>query len=128
MSNSRFLWVWAAITALCITLAFGYGQKWPEIKQSTQILLAGICFFSLFSLGQFYLAKMHTAPKYNTAFIGLFFVSIFVKLVGAIALLFAYQEKFGLIPRSLLGLFILVYVLYLILETWYMVILGKMTS
>jgi len=127
MRNDRFLAAW-----LITTLAsaggvwagshFG-GFAFPEVK----LLIGGTLFFSLFVFGLFFLARSQTKPRQNTTFLGLFLISILVKFSGAVVLLFAYQQQSGQIPKAVLGTFILIYVLFLVFETWFMMVLGKQT-
>ena len=127
MRNERFLTAWL-ITTLASAGAVWAGSHFgrftsPEVK----LLIGGTLFFSLFVLGLFFLARTQTKPSQNTTFLGLFLISILVKFSGAVALLFAYQQQSGQIPKAVLGIFILIYVLFLVFETWFMMVLGKQT-
>lgn len=56
---------------------------------------------------------------------GLFMISILVKFSGAILFLLAYKNKYGVIASEVVLFFIVIYVVFLVFETWFMMILGK---
>lgn len=125
MTPSRFFKAWLPITIGSLALNIGMVEWWDGSMDETRILSGGTIFFSFLCLGLFFLAGKMTSRKQSGTFMGLFIISILIKFTGAVLLLFAFQSKFGAVPKAIIGLFILTYVIFLVFETWFMMILGK---
>lgn len=125
MTTSRFLKTWIPVTLASLALNITSVQWWEGTPDETRVLVAGTLFFAILCVGLFFLAGQMVARNQSGTFMGLFFISILIKFSGAVALLFAYQSKFGPVPKTVMGVFILTYVIFLVYETWFMMILGK---
>jgi hypothetical protein len=58
----------------------------------------------------------------------LFALSILIKFTGVVALLYAYSQKIDVLPKFLVGMVIFIYIIYLVFETWFMMVLGKQSK
>lgn len=125
MSNTRFLTSWVTITVLTILASWIFTNAGTNAHGEFKLMTGGTLFFSLFCLGLFYLARTQTKRKRSGTFMGLFMISILIKFSGAILFLVAYQNKHGSVARELVLFFIVIYVIFLVFETWFMMILGK---
>ena len=128
MTTKSFLPIWGLVTISSLIIDILSVDWWIGGPEEKRILIAGTLFFSVFGLGLFFLARTQTSKERSGTFMGLFLVSILVKFSGAILLLFAFQSKVGTVPRPLLGVFISTYVVFLVFETWFMMVLGKQTQ
>ena len=125
MTTSRFFKTWTPITLASLALNLASVQWWDGTTEEMRVLVAGTLFFAILCIGLFFLAGQMIARNQSGTFMGLFFISILIKFSGAVALLFAFQNKFGPVPKPVMGIFILTYVIFLVYETWFMMILGK---
>jgi hypothetical protein len=125
MNSGRFILSWAIITIITILSSWVFTSFGDNSLQEFKLLTVGSLFFSLFCLGLFYLSRTQTNRKQSGTFMGLFMISILVKFSGSILFLMAYKNKHDIIPSEVVLFFILIYVVYLVFETWFMMILGK---
>lgn len=124
MTWSSFLIRLGAITTILLITVTILARLY-EAPDALLIYLLSILFFVVFSLGLFWYARMISQSGKDFTFFGVVSGSFLLKLVGAIALLWTYQEwknptdsKFGLH-------FILVYIIYTSFEVYFLTKLAK---
>ncbi|MBN8680842.1 MAG: hypothetical protein J0M29_21640 [Chitinophagales bacterium] len=118
-------------------------QKLLLISALTGLVLAGLHFlvapaqehavfsvvstvlFMLICLGLYYAGKSTAGSKNRNAFTNLVSVSVFGKMVVALAVLFIYQQTAQPTNQWFVGIFLWCYVVFTAFEVWFMTKLAR---
>ncbi len=84
-----------------------------------------VALFILICVGLFFAGVSTAQSKNKMAFSNLISVSVFGKMVAALAFLFVYQQVTHPSNQWFVGIFLLCYVVYTVFEVWFMMILAK---
>jgi hypothetical protein len=84
-----------------------------------------IVLFMLICLGLYYSGKSAAGSKNRNAFTNLVSVSVFGKMVIALAVLFIYQQTAQPTNQWFVGIFLWCYVVFTAFEVWFMTKLAK---
>lgn len=87
--------------------------------------IASVLLFSLVCIGLFYAGKSTAQSKNKFAFTNLVSVSVFGKMVLAMAALFMYQQVAMPTNQWFVGIFLWCYVVFTAFEVWFMTKLAK---
>ncbi len=108
----------AALLAATLTL-IPQAQPHAGFAAGTVVLFTAIC------TGLFFAGKNAAASTSKLAFNNLVSVSVFAKMLIAVAVLFAYQQTVKPQNSWFVGLFLLVYAVYTVFEVWFMTKLAR---
>jgi len=108
----------AALLAAILAL-MPLAQPHAGFAAGTLVLFAAIC------SGLFFAGKNAAASTSKLAFNNLVSVSVFAKMLIAVAVLFAYQQTAKPQNSWFVGLFLLVYAVYTVFEVWFMTVLAR---
>jgi hypothetical protein len=97
----------------------------PPIQTHTGFALATVLLFVLISIGLFYAGRSTAGSSSKLAFTNLVSVSVFGKMVLAVAALFMYKQLAQPSNQWFVAIFLLVYVVYTVFEVWFMTKLAK---
>lgn len=125
MAPSRFYTALAGTALLCAALFSLPAVLLPDWMAHWPLaLITGGAFIAL-SIG-LYIAGTQLARSSNlNAFNMMISVSVFGKMVLAIALLYLYQAAFQPQNQWFVGVFLLFYVVFTVFEVWFMTVLAK---
>lgn len=116
---------WLSLTAIAsFILSYLFKKEnQPEGILSAQMIL--VCFFIIFTLTIFYVAKMAIKSANPYLFTRVFMVSVFFKMLLLSLLVFSLVKIFALVPRQLAIPLGVSYLLFTIFETWVLMKLSK---
>lgn len=125
MQNKTFFTNLALVTAgvvflLAVTL---YGV--PQTQAHAGFTVAIVLLFVLIGIGLFFAGKSAAGSSSKLAFNNLVSMSVFGKMLVAVAVLFVYQQVYEPANQWFVGIFLLVYVVYTVFEVWFMTRLAK---
>jgi hypothetical protein len=114
-----FLTLLVGVSLILLHQSAAAARPHAAFAAATVILFVAIC------IGIFYagLSALRSTNRY--AFNNLVSVSVFGKMVAAIAFLFVYQRLLHPPNQWFVGIFLLCYVTYTIFEVWFMTRLAK---
>lgn len=125
MSNKTFFSHLAIVTvstaALLGTLLF----LLPQARAHSAFAGATVLLFVLICIGLFFAGRSAAGSSSKLAFNNLVSVSVFGKMLVAVAALFVYQQATQPENSWFVGIFLLVYVVYTVFEVWFMTRLAK---
>jgi len=108
----------AAVVAAVIAL-FAPARAHTGFAAGTIVLFIAIC------SGLFFAGKNAADSTSKLAFNNLVSVSVFGKMLVAVAVLFAYQQTTNPQNSWFVGIFLLVYAVYTVFEVWFMTVLAR---
>lgn len=112
----------SAGTALTLTalhfLAVPAQAHWP-------FSIASVLFFAVVCTALYFAGKNAAGSKNKYAFTNLVSVSVFGKMVLAMAVLFLYQQSAKPVNQWFVGIFLWCYLVYTAFEVWFMTKLAK---
>lgn len=111
-----------AIASLIISYLFKKENQPTEIFSALMIL---VCFFVIFTLTIFYIARMAIKSANPYLFTRVFMVSVFFKMLLLSLLVFGLVKIFTLVPKQLAIPLGVSYLLFTIFETWVLMKLSK---
>jgi len=125
MSNKTFFTNLAIITASTAALLAVLLALLPQAQMHTAFAGATVLLFVLICIGLFFAGRSAAGSSSKLAFNNLVSVSVFGKMLVAVAALFVYQQT--TLPENswFVGIFLLVYVVYTVFEVWFMTRLAK---
>lgn len=97
----------------------------PPAQSHWQFSIAATLLFMLVCAGLYYAGKSAAASKNKHAFTNLVSVSVFGKMVLAMAALFIYQQIAAPPNQWFVGIFLWCYVVFTVFEVWFMTKLAK---
>ena len=108
----------AALLALLYILA-------PPAQMHGGFMLLTVALFVLVSAGLFFAGQSAAQSTSKMAFNNLISVSVFGKMLLAVAFLFVYQQVTKPVNEWFVGIFLFVYVVYTVFEVWFMTKLAR---
>lgn len=125
MPSSSFYKILALVTAGTAAVLAALHSFAPPAQPHWKFSIATLGLFALVCVGLFY-AGNSTAKSHNKhAFTNLVSVSVFGKMVLAMAALFMYQQIAQPQNQWFVGIFLLCYVVYTAFEVWFMTKLAR---
>ena len=97
----------------------------PQAQLHWKFSIGAVMLFSLVCIGLFYAGTSAAGSKNKFAFTNLVTVSVFGKMVLAMAALFVYQQVAMPTNQWFVGIFLLCYVVFTAFEVWFMTKLAK---
>jgi hypothetical protein len=97
----------------------------PPAQAHWKFSIGSVLLFSLVCIGLFYAGKSSAQSKNKFAFTNLVSVSVFGKMVLAMAALFMYQQVAMPTNQWFVGIFLWCYVVFTAFEVWFMTKLAK---
>ena len=125
MSTSTFFKRLAILTAAVVAALALLHSSAAQARPHAPFAAATVGLFFLICVGLFYagLSAMRSTNRY--AFNNLVSVSVFGKMVLAIAFLFVYQRVMQPVNQWFVGIFLLCYIAYTVFEVWFMTRLAR---
>ncbi|MCC7465259.1 MAG: hypothetical protein IT261_03265 [Saprospiraceae bacterium] len=125
MSPSSFfqkLLIVSALTGLVLA-----GLHFLAVQAQEHAVFSGIsiALFVLICVGLYYAGKSAAGSKNRNAFTNLVSVSVFGKMVVALAVLFLYQQIAQPTNQWFVGIFLWCYIVYTSFEVWFMTKLAR---
>ncbi len=112
---------------LCVATALGFLHFLvPAAQVHWQLSIASVLLFMLVCTGLYYAGSATAQSRDKYAFNNLISLSVFGKMVLAIAFLLLYQEAKHPQNTWFVGIFLWCYVIYTGFEVWFMTKLAKM--
>ena len=125
MTNKAFFIRLAGITAVTAALLALLVSLAPPAQAHTAFAGASVLLLVLVCTGLFFAGQQAARSSNRLAFNSLVSISVFGKMVLALAVLFSYQRIAKPANEWFVGIFILVYVIYTMFEVWFMTKLAK---
>lgn len=97
----------------------------PQAQEHGAFALAAVLLFALVCTGLFYAGASAARSKNKHAFTNLVSVSVFGKMVVALAALFIYQQVAQPQNQWFVGIFLWCYVVFTAFEVWFMTKLAR---
>ncbi len=97
----------------------------PQAQVHWQFSIGSILLFALVCIGLYYAGSSTARSSNKHAFTNLVSVSVFGKMVVAMAALFIYQQVALPTNQWFVGIFLFCYVVYTSFEVWFMTKLAK---
>jgi hypothetical protein len=97
----------------------------PPAAEHWRFSIGSVLLFSLVCTGLFYAGTSTAQSKNKFAFTNLVSVSVFGKMVVAMAALFVYQQVAIPANQWFVGIFLMCYVVFTAFEVWFMTKLAK---
>ncbi len=97
----------------------------PQAQPHWKFAIGSVMLFGLVCLGLFYAGTSSARSKNKHAFTNLVSVSVFGKMVVALAALFVYQQVAAPTNQWFVGIFLWCYVVFTAFEVWFMTKLAK---
>lgn len=103
------------------------GLHWmaPPAQPHWKFSMGSVLLFALVCIGLYYAGSSSARSKNKHAFTNLVSVSVFGKMVVAMAALFIYQQVAQPVNQWFVGIFLFCYVVYTAFEVWFMTRLAK---
>lgn len=117
----NLFWIAVCTAAVLLALHWGVPQAKPHWKFSagSVLLFSGVC------AGLFFAGTNALRSKNKHAFTNLVSVSVFGKMIVAMAALFIYQQVAKPQNQWFVGIFLWCYVMFTAFEVWFMTKLAK---
>lgn len=125
MRNKDFFGYLALVTAVTASLLGLLHVYAPQAQAHGNFAGASILLFIVVCVGLFFAGKSAVKAKNKHAFTNLVSLSVFGKMVLAIAFLFVYQTVAKPANEWFVGIFLLSYIIYTGYEVWFMTKLAK---
>ncbi len=125
MTTKDFFLRLAAITAGTTALLAILYLLVPQVQIHTGFAGVILALFVLICTGLFFAGHSAAKSSSKLAFNNLISVSVFGKIVLAVAVLFVYQQSMKPANQWFVGIFLLVYVVFTAFEVWFMTRLAK---
>ena len=125
MTDKLFFTRLAGITAGTAALIVILLLLIPAAQTHQGFALAMLLMFVLVCIGLFYAGRSAAKSSSKLAFNNLISVSVFGKMVLAVAVLFVYQQSAQPTNQWFVGIFLLVYIVYTVFEVWFMTLLAR---
>lgn len=125
MSPKAFYQYLALITAGVASFLGGLHVAAPQAQTHWKFSIGSILLFGLVCMGLFYSGKSAAQSKNKFAFTNLVSISVFGKMVLAMAALFLYQQVARPDNQWFVGIFLFCYVVFTAFEVWFMTKLAK---
>jgi hypothetical protein len=100
----------------------------PQAQSHWKFSVGSVLLFALMCIGLFYGGKSTARSKNKFAFSNLVSVSVFGKMVLAMAALFLYQQVAAPTNQWFVGIFLWCYGIFTAFEVWFMTKLAKSNS
>ena len=97
----------------------------PPAQAHWKFSVGSVLLFSLVCVGLYYAGKSAAGSKNKFAFTNLVSISVFGKMVLAMAALFMYQQIAQPTNQWFVGIFLCCYVVFTAFEVWFMTKLAK---
>lgn len=118
----QHLFIVAAGTATILT---GLHFLAPPAQQHWKFAIGALCLFALICIGLYYAGASTARSQNKHAFTNLVSVSVFGKMIVAMAALFIYQQVAAPTNQWFVGIFLWCYVVFTVYEVWFMTKLAK---
>lgn len=125
MTTPAFFSRLGGITACTALALFGLHQLAPQARTHASFALVTVLLFVLICTGLFFAGKSAAHSPSKMAFNSLVSVSVFGKMLLAVAVLFVYQQTAKPENEWFVGIFLLVYIVYTAFEVWFMTKLAR---
>lgn len=125
MSPSSFFQKLFIISALTGLVLAGLHFLAAPAREHAVFSGVSIALFVLICVGLYYAGKSAAGSKNRNAFTNLVSVSVFGKMVVALAVLFLYQQAAQPTNQWFVGIFLWCYVVYTAFEVWFMTKLAR---
>ena len=125
MRNKDFFGHLALVTAATAALLGSLHLYAPQAQSHGNFAVASMVLFIVVCVGLFFAGKSAVKAKNKHAFTNLVSLSVFGKMVLAIAFLFVYQKVAKPSNEWFVGIFLLSYIFYTGYEVWFMTKLAK---
>ena len=122
--KSFFTWLLLVSAGTAATLALLHFVAAPA-RPHLYFSVIAIALFALVCIGLFFAGKSAAQSKNKYAFTNLVSVSVFGKMILAMAALFLYQQSAKPENQWFVGIFLWCYVVYTAFEVWFMTKLAK---
>lgn len=124
MPYRTFLWQLTLITA-ATALLLSAMHRLPEFYENRLLSWLSLAFFLVLSFLMFALGRRTAAAANKSAFIGTVMAFVFGKMLLSILLIALYSQEFRPESRYFVVPFFLVYLVYTIFETYFLMKLGR---
>lgn len=125
MSPKTFLLHLAAVTAGSAALLAGLYALAPAAQLHGRFMILTILLFVVVCTGLYYAGRSAANSSSKLAFNNIVSISVFGKMVLAVAVLFVYQQTAKPTNEWFVGIFLTVYVIYTVFEVWFMTKLAR---
>jgi hypothetical protein len=125
MNTKSFFVNLALVTVCTATLLSGLHLYAPQAQVHAKFAIATIALFIAICVGLYFAGASTARAKNKHAFTNLVSVSVFGKMVLAVAFLFLYQQVENPQNQWFVGIFLLCYIIYTSFEVWFMTRLAK---
>lgn len=115
----------AGITAGTTALLIALHLIAPQAQVHAKFAAASVLLFMLVCTGLFFAGKNAANSSSKLAFNNIVSLSVFGKMVLAVAVLFVYQQVTKPANEWFVGIFLAVYVIYTVFEVWFMTKLAR---
>ncbi len=125
MSPKTFLLHLAAVTAGTAALLAILYLVAPAAQLHGRFMILTILLFVVVCTGLYYAGRSAANSSSKLAFNNIVSISVFGKMVLAVAVLFVYQQTAKPTNEWFVGIFLTVYVIYTVFEVWFMTKLAR---
>jgi len=125
MTNKTFFLYLIGITLGAAAVLAAILALMPLAQPHAGFATGVLVLFTAICTGLFFAGKNAAASTSKLAFNNLVSVSVFAKMLIAVAVLFAYQQTAKPQNSWFVGLFLLVYAVYTVFEVWFMTKLAR---
>ena len=123
-SSTFFKWL-AVVTLGTAILLAGLHYLLPAAQMHWKFAVASLLLFAFVCTGLFFAGRNAARSKSKVAFVNLVSISVFGKMVMAVAFLLAYQRIAKPENELFVAIFLLCYVVYTGFEIWFMTRLAR---
>jgi hypothetical protein len=127
MSTNQFLLKLGITTAISAVLLLGLHQI-PAMQQHWPVSVASVILFSVISILLFFMGENSARSSNKFAFNGLVTISVLGKIVFSMVVLLIYFKVWKPDNRLFVVPFLLIYVIYTIFETAFLLKLAQLKS
>ncbi|MEQ1747086.1 MAG: hypothetical protein ABMA02_16775 [Saprospiraceae bacterium] len=128
MSNKTFFTYLVATSAGAGLALAALLALFPSAQAHAGFAVGTVVLFAIICAGLFFAGKNAAGSSSKLAFNNLVSISVFAKMLVALAGLFAYQQTTHPENTWFVGIFLLIYVIYTVFEVWFMTKLAKKNS
>lgn len=125
MNNNTFFLYLGGITVAAAAVLTAILALIPQAQPHAGFAAGTVVLFAAICIGLYFAGKNAAASTSKLAFNNLVSVSVFAKMLVAVAVLFAYQQTAQPQNSWFVGLFLLVYAVYTVFEVWFMTKLAR---
>jgi len=125
MSTKTFLLRLALLTAVTGTVLAALYYLAPQAQLHGRFMIMTVLLFVLVCTGLFFAGKSAAGSSSKMAFNNLVSISVFGKMLLAVAYLFVYQQVAKPTNEWFVGIFLLAYIVYTGFEVWFMTKLAR---